>query len=407
MKFSYSLNKMSPFLFLLYLFPAVAFANAIEYEKLLNNIIRQQPEQLVLKGIEELLSSNQTLSDSWISGDVNLIVHHENDALTDNEKYQNWQVGVEFPLWLPSQKNAQKQIAEKYSQELLAQKNYLQWLASKRLRTLVWNHRIAAIEVESAQSSLQKNRSLMRKIDIKVNAGESPRIDLLLAKKQVLNQQNQLLSKQNQLNIAQHQFQQWTQSAIPPSSITEIIQPQRALVDHPKTAMLISILHLSQANLNKTASFKQQSPRLYIGGQNDKNRSDNTTSVVLEMSIPLGIDPSYSPKIAQQRRNVYEKQVVLDKAKIQIERGIFTAQQNLTTAQQSIGLSKQQFDISQQALQMSEIAYNLGETNIQNLLLVQQQTTAAKLNYKLIQARYAQAIATLNQVTGHIIGVQR
>jgi hypothetical protein len=39
--------------------------------------------------------------------------------------------------------------------------------------------------------------------------------------------------------------------------------------------------------------------------------------------------------------------------------------------------------------------------------LVQQQTAEAKLNYNLVQARSAQAIANLNQISGHILGAQQ
>lgn len=79
--------------------------------KLLDNIIQQQPEQQITKGIEEFHSANQSLSNSWISGDVDVIVRHKNDTLTDDDGYKDWEVGVEFPIWLPSQKNAQTHTA--------------------------------------------------------------------------------------------------------------------------------------------------------------------------------------------------------------------------------------------------------------------------------------------------------
>ncbi len=111
--------------------------------------------------------------------------------------------------------------------------------------------------------------------------------------------------------------------------------------------------------------------------------------------------------MAEQKRNVYEQQAVLDTAKIQLEQQIFQAQQNLASAKQSILFSKKQYKISQQALTMSETAYQLGETNIQNLLLVQQDTAEAKLNYELAQARSGRAIADLNQISGHILGAEQ
>lgn len=385
-------------------FPYSAVSASVDFVTLLDNVIQQQPEQQTIQGIQELHSANQSLSNSWISGDVDLIVHHENDALTDNEDFKNWEVGVEFPIWLPSQKNAQKQLTSDYSREVTARQTYLRWLASSRLRKLVWNYRSAAIEVTAAKSSLKKSQSLQQKVQKKVEAGESPDIDLLLAKKAVLKQQNQLVQKQSTLTIARIQFQNWTQTEQLPENIKERPYAPIDLTLHPKIIKLASELNMSESELQKIKSFKQDSPRLFLGAKNDKDRNDENTALMFEVSIPLGVNPRYSPKVAEQKRSIYEKQALLEKTKIQLEQDIFKAQQVLASAKQSILFSKQQYDISKKALAMSERAYQLGETNIQNLLLVQQQTAQAKLNYELAQVRSSQAIAGLNQISGHILG---
>ncbi|MFK5986027.1 MAG: TolC family protein [Pseudomonadota bacterium] len=379
----------------------------MDFVKLLEPIIQQQPEQLIIRGIEELQDANQSLSNSWIAGDVDLIVHHENDTLTDNNDYKNWQVGVEFPIWLTGQKNAQLQVAKSYGQELSSQKNYLRWLASNKLRKLVWNHQTAKIEVQAARSVLQKSQALQYKVQQKVKAGESPKIDLLLANKVVLKQQNQLVKKQSILTIAQHQFQKWTQTNHLPQNIQERTLAFIPLEQHPKIIKLRSKLQVSQSDLQKTTSFKQQSPRLFLGAKSDRDSSSENNSLIFEVSIPLGMGSSYLPQVAEKKRHVYTQQALLDKAKIQLEQDIFLAQQSLASAKQSIHFSRQQYEISQQALLMSEKAYQLGETNIQNLLMVQQQTAEAKLNYQLVQVRKGQAIANLNQISGHILGAQQ
>ncbi len=407
MTFKYSLKFFTLSIMSLWLLPGLSFAVSADFVKLLDNIIQQQPEQQITKGIEEIHSANQSLSNSWISGDVDVIVRHENDTLTDDDGYKDWEVGVEFPIWLPSQKNAQKQVTESYGEELSARQRYLRWQASNSLRKLVWNYQTAEIEVEAARSALKKSRSLQHKVQQKVTAGESPKIDLLLADKAVLKQQNQLVQKQSSLTIAQNQFQRWTQTSHPPQNIQERTLSPLPMDQHPEIIMLMSALQISQAELQKTKSFKRESPRLYLGAKNDKDRNAENTALMFEVSIPLGMNPRYSPKVAQEKRNVYEQQAILDKAKIQLEQGIFRARQTLASAKQSIHFSKQQYDISQKALKMSEIAYQLGETNIQNLLLVQQQTAQAKLNYNLVQARSGRATANLNQISGHILGAQQ
>ena len=407
MKLKHSYNLFSLCFISYGLISSFVHAADISYVKLLDNVIQHQPEQQIAKGIQEVHSANQLLSKSWISGDVDLIIRHENDAITDDDGYKDWEVGVEFPIWLPGQKNAQKQVTASYGQELSAQRSYLRWLASNSLRKLVWNHQTAKIEVEAARSALQKSQSLQHKVQQKVKAGESPKIDLLLADKAVLEQKNQLVQKQSALTIAQNQFEQWTQTSHLPQNIKERTLSPVPMEQHPEIVKLMSTLQISQAVFQKTKSFKRESPRLYLGAKNDRDRNAENTALMFEITIPLGVNPGYSSILAEEKRNIYEHQALVDKAKMQLEQAIFRARQNLASAKQSIHFSKQQYDLSQQALKMSETAYQLGETNIQNLLLVQQQTAEAKLNYKLVQARSGQAIANLNQISGHILGAQQ
>ena len=389
------------------LLPAAAYSAPAELVALLDNIIKNQPEQQITQGLKEMHSTNQQYSDSWIAGDVDLVVHHENDTLTDNNDYKNWQVGVEFPLWLSSQKQAQKTITRSYGEQLSAHQLYLRWLASEQLRKLVWNYRTAEIEVEAARSALQKSQSLLNKVILKVKAGESPRIDQLLAHKAVLKQQNNLVQKRSALTIAQNNFRRWTRTQNLPQNILEQPLSPLPLDQHPKIIQLSSALQISRAMMKKTQAGKRDNPKVFLGAQNDKDKSSENNSLILEVSIPLGVNPGFSPRLAEKKRNVYEQQAVLDKARIQLEQAIFQAQQQLTSAQQSIHLAKEQYAISIKALSMSEQAYQLGETNIQNLLLVQQQTAEAKRDYRLAKARSGQAIANLNQVSGHILGAQQ
>ena len=389
------------------LLPVATYAAPAELYALLDKIIEHQPEQQINQGLQEMHSSNQQYSDSWIAGDVNLVVHHENDTLTDNNDYKNWQVGVEFPVWLSSQKQAQKAITRSYGEQYSAHQLYLRWLASEQLRKLVWNYRTAEIEVDAARSALQKSQSLLNKVKMKVKAGESPKIDQLLAQKAVLKQQNNLVQKRSALTIAQNHFKRWTQTKNLPQNILEQPLSPLPLDQHPKIIQLASALQTSRAMMEKTKAGKRDNPKVFLGAQNDKDRTSENNSLILEVSIPLGVNPGFSPRLAEKKRNVYEQQAVLDKARIQLEQAIFQAQQQLASAQQSIHLAKEQYDISVKALSMSEHAYQLGETNIQNILLVQQQTAEAKREYRLAEARSGQAIANLNQITGHILGAQQ
>jgi len=383
-----------------------ALAVSDDYLLLLDNIVQKQPEQKLVESLKTIQSAQQSLSQSWIAGDIDLKIAHENDALTDNERQRNWEIGVDFPIFLPDQKQVQTRLSKSFQAQIPAQQDYLKWLASAKLRNLAWQYKIAEIETIAAQNALKQSQSLQIKVEKKVNAGESPQIDLLLANKEIINWQKSLVKQQLVLAIARKNFQTWTQSQKLPLDILETQANEQLLEQHPQIQKLNSALDVNQSQLQTIKSFKKDSPRLYLGAKNDRNRSNNNTALMFEVSIPLGFNPTYSGKVAQQKQNINQQQVAIDSAKIVLEQNVYQAKQKLLSAKQNIKLSEQQYQISQRALKMSEQAYQLGETDIQNLLLVQQQSLAAKLDYQLAKAKHGQAIAKFNQISGQILGAQ-
>jgi outer membrane protein TolC len=375
-----------------------------QFVQLLDNVIEQQAEQQTTQAIRGLASSNQELADSWIPSDIDIIIHHENDTLTDNLDYQNWQVGAEFSVWLPSQKLAQQKVSNSYRNKIPAQQGYLKWLASNTLRQLVWSYKKALIEAKAMQSALSKSRSLKDKIQLKVKAGDSPKIDLLLAKKSVLHQQNKVVLKQSNLTILQYNFQLRTQTTTLPTNINESLNNLIDLESHPRIIKLKADLQIEESALEQAKSFKYSSPKVYLGAQVNKDKAIRDNSLMIELSIPLGLNSGYSKTLAMQKSHIYEKQAILDKAKKQLAISIYKARQTLATAKLSIQFTKKQFELSKKAMDMSELAYELGESNIQNLLLVQQQGLDAKLEYELSKVQLGQSIANFNQISGHILG---
>ncbi len=392
---------------LLHVLPLSAWAVSADFVALLDNVLSRQPQQQLTTVIKEQHQSYQSYAKSWIADDIDVIIHHENDALTDNNDYQNWQLGLEFPLWWGEQKKAQRQLSQTFAEEILVWQDYLRWKASQILRELGWNLRIAHIEVMAAESTLAQSRELLNKVAQKVAAGESPEIDKLLAEKAVLKQQNELVKKQSALTIAQKQFQSWTGTTQLPERITEHTLSQIPWEQHPYIRLLNIALKRHQAMMAKTRAKRRQGSRLFLGAQNDSDNSSNSNALIFELSIPMGISPRYDMQVSDDKRNIYEQQAKIDDEIIRLKQEVFKAQQNLASARQMIQFSRKQFEISKKALQMSTQAYQLGETGIQNLLLVQQQLAEAQLEYQLAKAGSGKAVAELNQVSGHILGVSQ
>ncbi len=382
-------------------FSATANATSASYVELLQQIEQQQPEKITAAGIQAVQTANQSLSQSWIAGDVTLQLHHETDSFTGNQESQTWAVGAEFPIWLPSHKDALDGIASSYQQQVTAQSAYLSWLASGKLRQLAWNYKKASIAVVAADSALQQSLALQDKVQKKVEFGESPQLDLLLSQKTVLKQQALLAQAQSALNTIQEQFQQWTQSATLPDSIVEVQRKSQALENHPQVLWLKSYSDISQAKLVQEKAFKTASPSIYVGAQNDKDPVIDNTSLVFSVSIPLGVKSSNGLQIAEQQQAVLEQQAQLTTAMFELKQGIIAAQQDIDSQQQSLRFAEQQSALDQKTLALAEQSYQLGASTVQDLLFIQKQALESQLNLELSQANLGQAIAQYNQLMGY------
>ena len=391
-------------LFVISLQPVLASdASQPTFSDLLQAYIQQQPQQQTLSALQNVQQAQKDQASGWIAGDINVVVHHENDALTDDNNAQNWQVGAEFPVWLPSQKQGLSDLAEVYQQNLPVEQAYLNWQASGILRQLIWDFQIASAKLAIAQQTLTTSEQLLESVQKKVALGESPLIDGVLAEQTFLSYKAALMEQQSHLDMAKQAYQKWTGFSTLPKTIIES-KKMVSLEQHPEMMQLQSQLALANADLRQIEVQKSGQPSLYLGAQQDKLANQTDTSLVMEVVIPLGLNPEFGVKKAQQKLQIQRNQARVEQTQKSIVLAQQQAEQQLSQLQRSIDLTSQQQQLAEQALEMSLKAYKLGAITVQNLLLIQQQATDAKRNAVLTQHQFGQATANYNQISGDILG---
>ena len=373
------------------------------FKQLMSGYRKNQPQQITLSGFQQLHSAQQEQADSWIAGDVNLVVHHENDALIDDNDTQNWQVGAEFPVWLPSQKQGASELAEAYQSNFVIEQAYLNWLASGAIRELIWDYQTALADVKIAQQTLETSQKLFDSIETQVRLGERPLMDSVLAEQTLLSHQSALIRQQSNLDIAKQAYQKWTGYTALPQSIIETPK-ETDLGQHPEVAKLQAQVTVSNVGLRQIESQQRGQPSLYLGAKQDQIQSQTETSLVMEVAIPLGMDSSFAVKKAQQQLHIQQQRATLQQAESNVVLKKQQIKQRLTQLQQGIELTNQQLNLAEKALDMSLKAYQLGEVSVHNLLLVQQQAINAKREAVLARHQLGQTIANYNQISGDILG---
>lgn len=373
------------------------------FEQLLQAYTERQPQQLTLSGFKQLQQAKQDQANSWMAGDVNLVVHHENGNVMDDNDSQNWQVGAAFPVRLPSQKKAMADLAETSQQNLSIETKYLQWLASKQIRQLIWEVKSAQTQLEITEMTVVTSQQLLEAINKQFELGEAAKIDVVLAEQFALEDRTALLQVQADLLSAKTAYQKWTGFERLPANIIETKIPLK-IDQHPHIQRLSTKLQMANGKLKQLKSEKSGQPSLYIGAQQDRIASQTETSVIMEVAIPLGMNSNFDVNKAEQGLRIQQSQSDLDAAKQSLAIEQKQAEQLIVKQQKTIVLTQKQSKLADQALDMSFKAYKLGEISIHNLLQTQQNATQANLNHALAQLKLGQAIANYNQISGHILG---
>ncbi|WP_319381121.1 TolC family protein [Thiomicrorhabdus sp.] len=384
-------------------YPGLAAAISADYRSLLDKVQERQPESVLQNTLAESSRAAQTQADSWIGGDVVLRFHHENDSGLDNQSMQNWQLGAEVPIQLPSQRQANQALAEGINLQNSVYSRYLRWQASETVRRLVWNWRRAEVEVQAARESYTGLSTITERVRLRAKLGEVPRLDVLMAEQSLLEAETLLRRKQAEFAAVQEQYRVWSGRDRLPEEIEETLKIERPFDEHPKIQWLQGLTQTEEAKVRQVRAQKYTSPSVYLGAQQDRTVTGEDHSWVVEFSVPLGADPQHDARVADAKRALSGEQQALLQAKQQLREDQIKAQSELNASRQALQAAQQQQTLQQQTLHMAEKSYRWGESGLSDFLRVQNKTALANSRLLLASVKYRQAIANLNQLYGYAL----
>jgi len=377
---------------------------SISTQQLLKNVYSNLPEQQLFQGFSQTQQALQQNQQAFFPESPNLILNHQNDALTGNGNLQNWEIGLEATLWPSGQKQnlqAQKRANQQQQQALQATLNLK---ASNILRQLIANLQQAQTKQQMAQQQLTQTQQLAQMIEQRVKIGASPKLDSLLAQKSVLEAQQALIQTKSQLKSALKTYQKWTQTPQLPDNYQEKLaspQSQDWWLQHPEIQHIQAQIAKLQAQKQQIKSKAKNPIQAYVG-LNRESSKDGTanTSLILEITLPLGKNPVNQIELAEHSQTLFALKAELKQRIQQLKIQKIQADAQVRQLQQQTQLAKQQLQLAQETLKMAKQSYQAGETGIQNLLISQQQYIDAEKHYQMRQIQTQQAIAQFNQIIG-------
>ena len=313
-------------------------------------------------------------------------------SVSDGMRYGEWNAGIERTIRLPSKAAADRNIGKatveeseaaygealhEAARELMAL--WVDWLVAERTRGLTFDN------LKSTQESLAA-------VDKRFRAGDAAKLDLNIAGAELAEQRRLDNDAKNHASAAwarlSTRFPGVARQAIalpapPPIVESAAVWRDRILAESDELKVAQRAMEKAQAIAERARADKIPDPTFGVYTTSELGGRERIVGVMISIPIPGGIRNSRSARasanVEVRRHDVALKQRQLETA---IASAVVTAQ----GAYESLQIANEGAAAMQENARLTQRAYELGEAELQPLLLARRQATTAMNNALQAQA---------------------
>jgi len=370
--------------------------------KVVDLTLEKYPDVTWLNSLEEEAAALSLRGDSWTAGASHAGLHFQ-EATSGTLHYLD--ASVQVPLWNLSQRDAEQTVAKQAENSAMSQSDAIKFRVAGLIRNALWGITLANLSYEQAKTELAIIDQLVAKVQRRVELGDLPRADLLLAQTELLQKRSVVTLTEAELMHARKRYSSITQmTKIPgdyqekPVGLTEIQQ------NHPALAAINSQIERKQAELNAIKLVGSGQTAVAVGVNSDQftndPRSNKTASFNIGVTVPFGGSAHLAPKVAAV--NVELNKLIAEHEQLSrdLEQAHHEAEHNLEVNRVELGIANELKQVAEEHLKMMRLSFSVGEINLIDLLRIQARTQQAVLNAKQRSVILQRDIALYNQAVG-------
>ncbi|MCK5921295.1 MAG: TolC family protein [Methylococcales bacterium] len=372
--------------------------------EVIDNAMQHAPEAIETGPVADHAKALAEKSRAWFADSPRINLGYQMDSLHEDEGYREFEAGVEWPLWRRSQKKAFKSLAEQSSSYAEVFPSLTRLKVTGRVRESIWELAESRAQVELAIKELETSQKLEKTILRRVELGDRPTTDALLATQEVLEKQAALHTSEATLKESSHHYHHLTGLTQMPEKIEEELSSDTDNKDHPILAAATLLLEQARTKLKlqRKTALGQPSLNLNLRQEQDENGADDLDSLGVGFSLPIGSRKHASPLITEAVREEAAAKAELLRLQHEVEANLDKAQIELESVNKSIELSEQRIKIASQSSRLVKLAYESGESSLIELLRSQSIEFAAEREHTRLRIAHGRAISNINQSLGVI-----
>ncbi|MDD5272092.1 MAG: TolC family protein [Methylovulum sp.] len=374
----------------------------LSLSQLVDFTLEKYPDSYWLDALEQEAKAISQRSQSWIAGAPQAGLRYQ-EATSGTLHYIDAQVQV--PLWNLGQREAERETGEKAQLSAELQLAATKLRIAGLVRAALWDMALQKIRYEQALAEITIFEQLLAKIKRRVELGDLPRADELLAQTELLQKRAVLTMAEAELMHARKRYASLTQTSKIPGSFAEKLVALREIQqNHPALQAANSQIERKQAELDALKLVGAGQSNVAVGINSDSftsdPRSNKTESFNIGVNVPFGGSAHIQPHLAalnvELNRLIAERELLYRN----LEQLHHEAEHNLEVNRVELGIANELKQVAEQHLGMSNTAFSVGEIDLIDLLKIQSRTQQAILNAKERAVMLERDQAFYNQAVG-------
>ncbi len=377
--------------------------NSLTIAKVVDLTMEKFPDTVWLKALEDEAAAIKQRGESWTAG-----------AAQAGFRYQNMTSGtvhygdatLQIPLWNLGQRDAEKEKGLKAETNAELQSAATKLRVAGLVRSALWDMALQKIRYEQARTEVDLFEQLLAKVERRVELGDLPRADLLLAQTELLQKLSTLTQAEAELMHARKRYSSITQMTKMPAAYEEkIADPKKIEFSHPLFVAMNGQIERKQAEIDALKLVGSGQTNVTVGvnsdrTQNNDPRSNKTESFNIAVVIPFGGEDHLRPQIAALNVELNQLLAEREQRYRDLELAHHEAEHNLEVNEAELEIASELKRVAEEHLKMMELSFSVGEINLMDLLKTQTRTQQAILNAKERAIMMERDIALYNQAVG-------
>jgi len=342
---------------------------------------------------------------AWLGDKPSFNMVYKTDQLTEQEGYRELEATLDLPMWNPGQRKALKTLSESIRTQAGSDERLLVWEVSSQVFEYAWTLKLAEQEAILARTLWESTQNLEQDIQKRVEAGELPRTDALMAQQRTTQHHDVYEQAMLAETQARSTWQMYTGMEQLPEDLMHLQPPETASVDqHPQLENSDLAVQTAQANSRSEQQMTQGNPSLILYARRDRsfNFEPYNDALGIGFNLPFATSSHGAGKVAAAEMQLTE--AVAKQAEIHRNLALLQEQSRheLESAKRRLKLAEQQYEIAEARVRLTQRAFELGESDVFLLLEARDEGAKAANNLDRSRIAYHQSISRYNLSLGVI-----